>query len=258
MGLRRTLSVLAVFAIPIVVAGPARPALALDCAVFPEADMSPRSIVAGTETMWNDRPFFESFDFAITGTVTSITTDDAAGSATYGKTEVSFDVLNGYGLETVEESLVVTESDPGWISGYLFEPGRTYFVPLKAFGPQGEPNYSFLCDPITEMTLAEAEALPRYASEVVTVTGPLVELTAGSTSIVPTESTAPTTADSSVTTATPTSGPQIDSPVSGDQVDNDDSWNSLGVVIGGAAAMLVLVAWAYSARRRRDQATLPD
>jgi len=260
MGLRRTLSVLVVFAIPVVLAGPARPALALDCAVFPEADMSPSAIVAGKETMWNDRPFFESYDFAITGTVASIATDEAAGSATYGRTEVAFDVLNGYGLETVQASVVVTESDPGWNGGYFFELGQTYFVPLKTVGPQGEPNYSFLCDPIAQMTLAEAEGLPRFASEVLTVAAPVGELTAGSTPIVPAESAAPTTVpappDSSATMATPTSVYESESPEPGDEAVVGDSGKSQGVVIGGAAAVLVLVlvGWAYSARWRLTRA----
>lgn len=44
---------------------------------------------------------------------------------TCGSTAVAFDVLNAYGLETVEAALAVTEPDPGWMSGYLFELGQT-------------------------------------------------------------------------------------------------------------------------------------
>jgi len=232
MGLRRLLGVLTFFAILIVVAGPARPAVALSCAPFPDTGMSPRSIVAGTETMLNGRSFFESYDFAVTGTVSSVTTDEVTGSATYGSTAVVFDVLNAYGLETVGRALVVNESDPGWMTGYQFEIGQTYFVPLKAVGPQGRPNYSFVCDPITPMTLAEAMALPEFAHGELLVAVPEDELVAVSTST-----------EAAVS-------------VSGDEADTSGSKDGVGLVISGSVALLVLLlaGWAYSARRRQTRA----
>lgn len=235
MGLQRLLGVLAFFAILIVVAGSARPVVALSCAL-PDAGMSPRSIVADTEIMRNGRPFFESYDFAVTGTVTSVTTDEVAGSTTYGSTAVVFDVLNAYGLETVGYALVVSVSDPRWMSGYPFEIGQTYFVPLKAVGPQGQPNYSFLCDPITPMTLVEAMALPEFASGELLVAGPEAELVAVSTST-----------EAAVS-------------VSGDEADTSGSKAGVGLVIGGSVVLLVLflAGWVYSARRHQTRAGCQD
>lgn len=226
MGLRRLSGVLAFFAILIVVAGPARPIIALSCAPSPYNGISPRAIVAGTETMLNGRSFFESYDFAVTGIVSSVTTDEVTGSTTYGSTAVVFDVLNAYGLETVGHALVVSQS--GSMSGYPFEIGQTYFVPLKAVGPQGQPNYSFLCDPITPLTLVEAMALPEFASGELLVAVPEDELVAVSTST-----------ESAVS-------------VSGDS----GSKAGVGLVISGSVALLVLLlaGWAYSARRRQTRA----
>lgn len=122
-------------------------------------DRTPSELVAGAPphrqgggTLW------ELFDLAITGTVTEIRTEA-------GVTEVRFEVINAMGVSTVPAELIVSESDPGHLNGYGFQIGRTYFVPLVSPGPNGEPYWSFVCDPISEITPEDADRLPSAAIE---------------------------------------------------------------------------------------------
>ncbi len=119
--------------------------------------------MSGREMLLHDEPFFEQFDLAITATVAAITTDERSGSSTYGATEIAVDGINAFGVDNVPGSLIVTASDPGWIAGYPFAIGRTYFIPLIAVGPQGQQNHSFLCDPITEIRSSDAARVPALA-----------------------------------------------------------------------------------------------
>ena len=142
-------------------------ASATSCAT-PE-DGSAQSIVTGVEKLWGEQDFFERYDFAISGTVVSIDTDETPGSETYGDTEVEVAVINAFGVDDIGETLVVSEDDPGWINGYEFQVGSTYFIPLLAEGPQGTPNYSFLCDPISRISESEASELAVIAIDPIAV-----------------------------------------------------------------------------------------
>ena len=102
----------------------------------------------------------------------AVTTDEVSGSATYGATEVVFDVVNAYKLDSIGEQFVVRQADPGWMNGYFFEVGLTYFVPLMARGPQGQPNWSFLCDPIFPMAIGQALDLPQFAADGLVIGSP--------------------------------------------------------------------------------------
>ncbi len=169
----RLSTVLALGALSIALPEP-HTALATSCAA-PGVDVTPRSIVAGTAKGFDGRPVLMTYSFAITGTVIAVTTDEVQGSPTYGATEVLFDIVNAYEVASVGEQLVVRQSDPGWMSGYLFEVGRSYFVPLMARGPMGQLNWSFLCDPIFPMSIEDAVDLPQFAAAELAVAAPVSE-----------------------------------------------------------------------------------
>jgi hypothetical protein len=142
--------------------GPA-PAAALSCAAHP--DGLREAIASGTEVLAGGEPFFESYDFALIGTVARITTDEQQESPRFGATTIVFDVAATLVPAPEAAQLVVSASDPGWMSGYAFAVGRSYFVPVLGTGPQGEPNDSFVCDPITEVAEpAAADALAPLAA----------------------------------------------------------------------------------------------
>lgn len=145
---------------------------ALSCAVHP--DGSPEAILAGTEQLSTGESFFNSYDLAVSGTVTAIETDEAPGSPTYGDTLVSVDVINAFGVEEVAQSIVVFEDDPGWMSGYAFELGKVYFIPLQTSGPDGQTNYSFSCDPIALLDQSASAKLPAHATSAIRVAYPAV------------------------------------------------------------------------------------
>ncbi len=139
-------------------------ASATSCAGIEHGDA--RSVVSGVSIGEGyDGTLYTIFDLAISGTVTEIATDEVPGSATYGATEVSFEVINAFGVDTISPTLVVWSSDPGWMSGYPFEVGRTYFVPLKNPGMSGHPYESFLCDPISEISPEDATSLKGFAPD---------------------------------------------------------------------------------------------
>lgn len=133
-------------------------------------DGSPQAIVTGTEQLWNGERFFDLYDLAVTGIVVEIVTDETAGSPTYGATEVHLDVINAFGVDRVARQLVVSTPDPGWMTGYAFQLGQAYFIPLRLVGPAGEPNHSMVCDPITQLRLEDAERLPAMADSVAVAT----------------------------------------------------------------------------------------
>jgi hypothetical protein len=146
----------------------AEPAAATSCAMA--TDASPQAIVTGTEQLWNGERFFDLYDLAVTGLVVEIVTDETAGSPTYGATEVHLDVINAFGVDHVARELVVATPDPGWMTGYAFQLGQVYFIPLRLVGPAGEPNHSMVCDPITQLRLEDAERLPAMADSVAVAT----------------------------------------------------------------------------------------
>jgi len=177
-------------------------------------DSRPQSIVTGVDSLWDGRSFFELFDFAVTGEVTSI---EPAASDLYGPVEVHVDVFHGYGVDEIADTIIVSQGNDG-LSEYGFGVGGIYFIPLRQEGPDGVRNYSFLCDPVSPMTRATAEELA-------------------------------TIAVSPMAVATPTSS----SPLTGEEVDNEgaddtDSTSLAWAGVGGLAALLG--AGLYVVRRR--------
>lgn len=150
---------------------PGNPAMALSCAEHPEG--SPTAIVQGRDDLASGNPFFEHYDFAITGTVGEITTNNDGESDNYGFTQLEVAVINGYGIDSVPDVVTVSEPDPGWLQGYEFTSGDTYFIPIFITdGPDGEQNNSNGCDPITQLTVADAEQLALQAAADVIVSTP--------------------------------------------------------------------------------------
>lgn len=126
----------------------------------------PRSLVAGEPaydgaegTLWS------AYDLAITGMVLEIRTDEERDSAAYGATEIIFEVINAIDVASITDEVTVSARDPGWVNGYRFEVGRTYFVPLKSPGSEGQEYWSFVCDPISEISASEASALLAEVAE---------------------------------------------------------------------------------------------
>ncbi len=99
----------------------------------------------------------DRYDFAVLGTVTAIETP-GEHDAGYPTTMVTFDVVAVLGHQEAPGTLELSSPDPGWLAGYPFKEGTAYFVPVQAEGPNGEPNYTFVCDPITETPSVEALA----------------------------------------------------------------------------------------------------
>lgn len=124
------------------------PAAALTCAEHP--DGSPRAIAAGTESLATADRFFDRYDFAVLGTVTHIDTV-GEGGPDHGATAVTLEAAAVLGLRTAPARLSLSSPDPGWLAGHPYEAGNGYFIPVRARGPDGEANYTFLCDPITEV-----------------------------------------------------------------------------------------------------------
>jgi hypothetical protein len=233
-------------AVGLVLGGPAPSALGLSCASH--TDGSPESILAGTEQLVHNERFFDKYDFAVVGKVTTVTTDSTPGSATYGDTSVSVEVMSAFGVDTIDQTLSVFEQDPGWMAGYPFEPGRVYFIPLLTQGPDGEANFSFVCDPIMELDATRAEALPLLAMGSIAVAQPPVDgeaavaTTIASPSSTPTTEAAPATSNPIVVVPTPANPSEpSESTVSDDALPR---WLTFGVLATlGISAIAALVAW---------------
>lgn len=129
----------------------ALPAGALTCA---PPDMSPEDLVAANLESPSNR-----YDLAVVGRVVAITTD-LSESETHGRTYVQLSLVGMFGATNAGgRGFVVTTPDSGWVSGYAFEEGADYFIPLAAAGPQGEVNFVGACDPVERLTDAEATAM---------------------------------------------------------------------------------------------------
>jgi hypothetical protein len=151
-------SLIAAAIVTLLVLGLAAPATATSCVAAPGA--TPVNMLTGRPVQ--GAPLFERFDLAVVGTVTAIQTNEAAG----GATRTTVDVHAGFNVDAVPQTLAVSSSDPGWMNGYAFEHERTYFIPLQHPGPQGEPHYSMVCDPITPLDGPDAAAeLTRVAAD---------------------------------------------------------------------------------------------
>lgn len=107
----------------------------------------------------DDATLWSAFDLVVTGTVVDIETNERRDSGAYGATVITFDVINAMGVASIDDRVLISSSDPGWVNGYAFEVGSTYFVPLKSPGPAGQRYWSFLCDPISRITPSDAAEL---------------------------------------------------------------------------------------------------
>jgi len=138
------------------------PVGALSCA--PHPDGSPAAIASGTENLSTEDEFFDRYDYAVIGTVTEMRTV-GVGEPDYGATTVSIDVVAVLGGGTADPTIDISSPDPGWLTGYPYETGNAYFIPVQAEGPAGQPNFSFLCDPIAEVDVGIATELRQLASD---------------------------------------------------------------------------------------------
>lgn len=156
--------------VPLVVAGPllalgvagVAPADALTCPAHP--DGSPQAIASGTERLSTQEDFFDKYDYAIIGTVTEIHTV-AVGETDYGATTVSVDVVAVLGEGTAQQRIEISSPDSGWMAGYPYEAGTAYLIPIRRTGPEGQANYSFVCDPIAEVDVGIASNLRQLAAD---------------------------------------------------------------------------------------------
>lgn len=121
----------------------AAPAAATSCAA---TTGTPEQVLGGTSGQPGSRPLLERYDSAVVGTVTSIRSDED------GPTTLRVRLVGVVGRTTAPAELDVSSPDPGWINGYGFREGTSYFLPLRDRGEDGRPNASFLCDPISETT----------------------------------------------------------------------------------------------------------
>lgn len=154
---RRLAALVATAVAAMAMAAPA--ARALSCAGHPLA--SPQAIAAGTERLAAGGSFRDHYDGAIFGTVLALETEEDGQHPQYGRTEVVVEVTGTYGPE-VGRRAVVVQDDPGWLNGYAFVVGTHYFIPYVR---TGAGLYSHLCDPITEVDLAEVPALVATAEK---------------------------------------------------------------------------------------------
>ena len=204
-------------------------------------DRTPSELVAGAPPYrQGDGTLWELFDLAITGTVTEIRTEASA-------TEVRFQVINAMGVSTVPAELIVSESDPGHLNGYGFQVGRTYFVPLVSPGPNGEPYWSFVCDPISEIPPEDADRLLSAAIEGVATAVPRdVEASA------PTDPDTDNAPDTETAADTETESPATRTEPAADAAIPVAVKVSVAIAVAVVAASAVLVA--RTMRRRKQKA----
>ena len=121
------------------------------------APAGPKDTITGTDDRSMGGTFFDQYDGAILGTVSSVRT---VAQVPAGGTRITVDLFGAIGMPAVGSTMVLTADDEGGMNGFPFTPGSSYFIPIQDTGPQGQVNYSFVCDPIGEIAGAdEAEAL---------------------------------------------------------------------------------------------------
>jgi hypothetical protein len=209
----------------------------------------------GVEELVTGQDFFDVYDFAVAGTVTAIRTDEVSGSATYGATDVIVDVIAGYGTQNITSSITISQSDPGWLAGYFFEVDKTYFIPVVAVGPNEERDYSHLCDPISEITAADAAELPAIAIDGISIAYPSAqtEPTTSASTPQPTSTITPPELDPEPSSPErdPGAGPPIDAkPDLGPDGSSRGWWF---VAVGGLIASVLGTATVARRRNGRDQ-----
>lgn len=129
----------------------APPALATSCVMHPDA--SAASILAGEEQLALDGGFDAHYRGAVLATVDDVDTDAREGSASHGRTVVRLTALGTHGDVTAGQ-VRIEMADPGWMLGYGFEVGATYFVPVRH-----EPTDVMACEPITRVADDEVDGL---------------------------------------------------------------------------------------------------
>lgn len=127
--------------------GPAGVAEATSCAY---GEPNAAALLRGTAPRLEGESLFDRYDLVVVGTVTSVDTRRSL-RAPGGRTQTRLDVAAGFGVTEIGDAFVVASDDPGQLNGYGYQRGRTYFIPIKAEGPQGQRNYSFACDPIVRL-----------------------------------------------------------------------------------------------------------
>ena len=131
------------------------------------------ALVAALDGEILGEPMFEQYDYAVTATVTDIDTVETEGAPDYGATTITVDVHHGYAIDEIASTLEISAGDPGWMTGYPFEVGSTYFVPLQAETPDGAENFAFVCSPILELTTDDVETVAESAPDDLMVTEPV-------------------------------------------------------------------------------------
>ncbi len=120
----------------------------------PSRGASPQAIASGTATTAGGEPFFAYYDQAVLGTVVSV---EELGERP-SPVEVTMDVVLVLGSDEAPGTMVLSSPDNGLMGGYNFTEGVSYMVPLRSVGPDGRPNYTFVCDPISQVAEVSAVA----------------------------------------------------------------------------------------------------
>ena len=116
---------------------------------------APRATITGGGERGMGGKFFEHYDGAVLGKVATIKSNP---QMVPGGTKITVEVAGAIGAATIGERMVVSADDEGAMNGFPFVHGTWYFIPIQNQGPQGQVNYSFLCDPIGELKGPEAAA----------------------------------------------------------------------------------------------------
>lgn len=112
------------------------PSAALWCVPHPSAD--PEAVLSGEDELVGEGTFWERYGRVVIGTVISVDTDEASGSATYGHTAITLETPAVFGSsKPTTDTFVVGAGDPGWLTGNFYDVGETYFIPIVLTGPDG-------------------------------------------------------------------------------------------------------------------------
>lgn len=123
---------------------------------------SPEETITGSDERSMGGGFFDRYDGAVLARVSAVRTVTHEP----GGTRITLDVFGLIGASNVGSTMVLTADDDGAMNGYRFTRGASYFIPIQAEGPQGQPNYSFICDPIGSIDgVDEADALLNAARD---------------------------------------------------------------------------------------------
>lgn len=113
------------------------------------APAAPMETVKGKGDLAMGGKFFEQYDAVVLGEITTIKTQARPMPA--GATKIGVEVYGAIGTSAIGKKMVLTADDEGAMNGFPFQRGAFYFVPIKDTGPQGQVNYTFVCDPIGEL-----------------------------------------------------------------------------------------------------------